>query len=392
MRLTVKRTRSSLKFDLELPSDPPPGVEELQRLIFKKSDIPEWAQRVFYQGRYLRGSGSLSEQGVPAEGGVLLLATSANLLEPPQSSATAASSLPCGSGGASSSTQAPQPKSTPKEPSQSLATAASPVPGGPGGASSSTHEPQAKSMPKAPTRVVHQAVDSSGAAQAMTAFLQMLTTPTNSATATTSSQTTDSSTSAGRPVDRETGAHVAPMQAPPKARPPCLGSPPPQQSERVATAKSPPMKAPPPNIHRTHSAGTGPTSLLSAPLPAASAMPEGSVLHAQASQLPESLRSAMQQVAPQLLSQMQASGAGQQAQHQLFTQMNMAVEQALAGHGTAQVISGSTHSMGTAAAVPMHSVQMLAGGLLPMGLATASDSNSPAGRPPPSDGQGVSPG
>lgn len=115
MRVAVKRIGGShpgLRFELELPESSSetgtdqvsPGLAELKILIAKKTEIPEWAQRVFYQGRYLHGEGSLSEKGIPAEGAVLLLATSAYYKEPaaaqPTTAVATASGLEAGSSSA----------------------------------------------------------------------------------------------------------------------------------------------------------------------------------------------------------------------------------------------------------------------------------------------------
>jgi hypothetical protein len=245
VRLTVKRTRSDLKFDLELPGDPDPGISDLHRLLADKSSIPEWALRVFYQGRYLRGPTSLKEQGVP-QGAVLLLATSARFPEelPPATSASsslqadASTTAVPSSSSASSGTAEPKamPKPTPKpRPPQA------PRPSGPSpvAAHFTIGDPQA-GMP----------------GQMASALMQLLSTPplipdsiqlqqSGTYIASPSVQIPATARKAGAPQPKaalgflpkagsgftttETGAAPQPKQGPPAAR--------------VASA---PMKAPPP--------------------------------------------------------------------------------------------------------------------------------------------------
>eukprot|EP00747_Dinoflagellata_sp_TGD_P207055 gnl/TRDRNA2_/TRDRNA2_80670_c0_seq1.p1 gnl/TRDRNA2_/TRDRNA2_80670_c0~~gnl/TRDRNA2_/TRDRNA2_80670_c0_seq1.p1 ORF type:complete len:534 (+),score=96.52 gnl/TRDRNA2_/TRDRNA2_80670_c0_seq1:59-1660(+) len=163
MKVSVKRIGlagpAEPRLEIELGSDgsAPPGVSELKGLVAEKSGIPEWAQRLFWQGRLLRGPRTLEEQGVPASGGCLLLAVSAYLYPgavPTASStstragaasvaSTAAPSLPTSGGTAAASTaesSAPIPKRPPPVPSSASVA----QPGGESaGSAGDTNEPAA---------------------------------------------------------------------------------------------------------------------------------------------------------------------------------------------------------------------------------------------------------
>eukprot|EP00927_Polykrikos_kofoidii_P023720 TRINITY_DN21756_c0_g1_i2.p1 TRINITY_DN21756_c0_g1~~TRINITY_DN21756_c0_g1_i2.p1 ORF type:complete len:447 (-),score=80.45 TRINITY_DN21756_c0_g1_i2:279-1619(-) len=59
-----------------------PRVADLQRQIAERTQIPEWAQRLFYKGKYIRVATPLVEQGIPLQDATLLLATSAHYCDP----------------------------------------------------------------------------------------------------------------------------------------------------------------------------------------------------------------------------------------------------------------------------------------------------------------------
>merc|ERR1712232_512642 len=68
------------------------SVSELIKRVESNAEIPAWAQRLFYKGKYLCANGGLLEQGVPPEGAVLLLAASGNFCGWENSSSSAAPS------------------------------------------------------------------------------------------------------------------------------------------------------------------------------------------------------------------------------------------------------------------------------------------------------------
>lgn len=106
MLLSVKRLGSTREpYEVELFLNPP-RLADLKEALFEKSGIPIWAQRVFHKGKCLRSTKTLEEQGLVGNGNCILhLAASAYYkapavpepeppMPPPQLAAASSSSPP----------------------------------------------------------------------------------------------------------------------------------------------------------------------------------------------------------------------------------------------------------------------------------------------------------